>query len=281
MSVILSALMTADRRYRAVVMDVDGTIVGPDRIIPERLSEAVRQVQRTGAVVSIATGRAQGSALHFANRLGVNGPVICYQGAMTVDPGSGRVMRHARIGADEAETAIETMAGQGAYVSVYVDDVIFIDRSSSWADDYAERMKIVRRTVSSLGDMAASGPTLVLGVLEPDAGRVAAAARAALNGRARVTHSLPHFCEVGSLSAGKETALRHLSHLLGVPSAETIAFGDGTGDAGMLRWAGLGVAMDDGHPEAIAAADKTVEGPPGIGVAVELERLLQQSRIGR
>ena len=91
--------------------------------------------------------------------------------------------------------------------------------------------------------------------------------RAGVDGRALITHSLPHFWESGSLRAGKSSALAHLAGSMGIGRSEVIAFGDGSGDAEMLRWAGVGVAMSGGHPEAIAAADRVVEGPPGASVA--------------
>jgi len=50
-----------------------------------------------------------------------------------------------------------------------------------------------------------------------------------------------------------------------------MAIGDGANDADMLAWAGLGVAMGDGSPEAKAAAD--IIAPPfaqdGLAWAVE------------
>jgi hydroxymethylpyrimidine pyrophosphatase-like HAD family hydrolase len=42
---------------------------------------------------------------------------------------------------------------------------------------------------------------------------------------------------------------------MGISPSEVMAIGDGDNDADMLSWAGLGVAMGDGQPEALAAAD--------------------------
>jgi hydroxymethylpyrimidine pyrophosphatase-like HAD family hydrolase len=49
-------------------------------------------------------------------------------------------------------------------------------------------------------------------------------------------------------------------------------------DVPMLRWAGRGYAMADGHPEAIAAADATAPPCAADGVAQVLERLLAERR---
>ena len=91
--------------------------------------------------------------------------------------------------------------------------------------------------------------------------------------RAMITRSRPHFCEIGPFGAGKEVALAALAHDMGIDRKDVIAFGDGPGDAEMLKWAGTGVAVANGHPDALAAADVVVEGLPGIGVAEYLRQL--------
>ena len=199
---------------------------------------------------------------------------------MTVDADWETVLRHVRLDEVVANRAIETFDQLGAHVNVYVDDKVHIERSSAWSDGYAERMNLEPEIVDSLAPVAARRPTLVLGVMEPDASDLVAAARSAVGDRAQVTHSLPHFCEVGHRDAGKEKALQHLADTWGIPSTRFAAFGDGAGDAAMLEWAGLGVVMENGHPDAIRSADRLAEGPPGIAVARILEEMLECGRIG-
>ena len=51
-----------------------------------------------------------------------------------------------------------------------------------------------------------------------------------------------------------------------------VAFGDMPNDIPMLRWAGLGVAMGNAHPEAKAAADEVTAPNSDDGLARVLER---------
>ncbi len=61
--------------------------------------------------------------------------------------------------------------------------------------------------------------------------------------------------EINSQFANKGTALKYLSAYYGIPLARTIAIGDGSNDLGMLKEAGIGVAMKQGHAEAIGIAN--------------------------
>ena len=54
---------------------------------------------------------------------------------------------------------------------------------------------------------------------------------------------------------GKETGLSAVAKHYGILQEETIAFGDGLNDVGMLRWAGVGVAMGNALDEVKKEAD--------------------------
>jgi hydroxymethylpyrimidine pyrophosphatase-like HAD family hydrolase len=82
---------------------------------------------------------------------------------------------------------------------------------------------------------------------------------------------------VASPDAGKLKALEVVLDDLGAISAQVVAFGDGVGDAEMLGWAGLGIAVGDAHPSARNAADALIPGPDADGVARTLEELLHRN----
>ncbi len=64
--------------------------------------------------------------------------------------------------------------------------------------------------------------------------------------------------EVHHPAADKAGALARLCARLGVSPAGAVACGDGAPDAGMLRWAGLGIAVVEGDAAARDAADVVV-----------------------
>lgn len=269
--------------YRVIALDIDGTIVGPDLVLSPRLRAAVAAVQDAGATVLLATGRILGSALRFSRALNTSGPLVCYQGAITADPSTGVVGRHARMDAGLAEEALTMLNGGSAEVSMLLDDEIYVETRSEWADGYARRMEQGLRVVDSLIDVAGAagaGPTLILAVDEPSATAIRADKLALHFGdRALVTHSLPTFCEVASPEAGKLNALEAVLDGLGASPNQVVAFGDGLGDAEMLKWAGLGIAVGAAHPSAVNSADRTVPGPECDGVAKALEELLDRKLI--
>ena len=78
--------------------------------------------------------------------------------------------------------------------------------------------------------------------------------------------------EIVPLGISKATGVDEIARPLGITHDEVVAFGDMPNDVPMLLRAGLGVAMGNAHPEALAAADEVTAPNTEDGVARVLER---------
>jgi Cof subfamily protein (haloacid dehalogenase superfamily) len=78
--------------------------------------------------------------------------------------------------------------------------------------------------------------------------------------------------EIVPLGISKATGVEELARPLGITAEGVVSFGDMPNDVPMLQWAGLGVAMGNAHPEAVAAADEVTATNDEDGVARVLER---------
>jgi hydroxymethylpyrimidine pyrophosphatase-like HAD family hydrolase len=88
------------------------------------------------------------------------------------------------------------------------------------------------------------------------------------------------FCEIQSIGAGKDLAVAHLARSLGVDRTDVIAVGDGKGDQSMIEWAGLGVAIEGGHDDAIQSSDQLIGSPENSGLTQFLGALAAGDRFG-
>ena len=77
----------------AVVLDVDGTIAGPDHRISPRTQAAMAGIERLGVPVVLATGRSRANVLDVAATVGLHTPGVSCNGAVVTDPGSGDDLR--------------------------------------------------------------------------------------------------------------------------------------------------------------------------------------------
>ena len=85
---------------------------------------------------------------------------------------------------------------------------------------------------------------------------------------------MPFNIEINSRAATKGQALLTLCDLLGIAPADSMALGDGTNDLDMIQNAGIGVAMANGDPTVLAAADHVTGHCNDAGFAKAVERFV-------
>jgi len=169
----------------------------------------------------------------------------------------------------------------GTQVVAYFPGIMYVDRMSQWAESYGKRTEIEVRLVSNLREVAGEGLTRIVAV--GDDADIEALERditPLLSVSVLVMRSLPYFCEILHPRGGKEDALGWMCERFGIERSETIAFGNGYNDVQMLEWAGLGIAVGDAVPEALAAADSVAPPFQEHGVAQVLEELLDKGMVG-
>ena len=86
--------------------------------------------------------------------------------------------------------------------------------------------------------------------------------------------------EVVPLGISKATGVEEVARPYEITAEDVVAFGDMPNDVPLLRWAGLGVAMGNAHPEAVEAADEVTAPNTDDGVARVLERWWLLGQLG-
>lgn len=264
------------RPYRLIALDLDDTLLGRDLVFRPRVLRAVRAARDAGLMLSLATGRMFQSALPYAQELGINLPLICYQGALIQDPVSREVLFHKPVPLGKARQVIEIVRRWGLHINAYVDDELYVEKVTPEAERYVSIARVPLHPVGDLLSFLKSPPTkLVIVSDEATVDRAAGELRAVFGQTLYVTKSLPMFCEVAHPRCNKGIALAFLAANLGVVRRETVAIGDGLNDLEMIQWAGLGIAMGNAPMEVTAAADWVTNSVQDDGAAQALERLLE------
>ncbi len=216
--------------------------------------------------VVACTGRPFPGAVPWVKRIGLDGPIVCYQGAevRTLD---GAVLLDHGVRHEVAMEVIDYAKERDLHVQAYRDDRLIVERDSPEAHIYARHAGMEIHVVGDLDRaMGPTTPKLVIVATPERIEQVLPDARARFKGRLNVATSVPEYLEFTSVESDKAAALRFLCDRLGVAQAEAAAVGDGRNDASMIRWAGLGFAVEGSPPEVIAAADRTIAKPGHGGI---------------
>jgi hypothetical protein len=277
---------TTSARYRLLALDVDGTTVGRDLAIPEGTIAALRAFQERGGRVTIATGRSLRATTRFADALGVDGPLICYQGALIQDHRSGQVFFHDPTPPALAAEAVTKLLDAGVYVHAYIDDELYVPWDGPEVELYQSfsEHKLIVHVVEDLAALVVQRPpTKLLFIAEPDQVQPhLSGLQAHFSDRLQIVRSHARFGELTAPGCTKGRALAQLAALLGIPQAEVAAAGDQYNDVEMVAWAGLGLAVRTGPPELLAAAQVVIDVPERAGLAAAIQtHLLSAPASGR
>ena len=257
-----------------LALDLDGTILGMDLSMDPRDIQAVHDLRAAGVDVIVCTGRPFPGATPWVEKLGLEGPIVCYQGAQVREL-DGSVLLDRGVPHEVAMEVIRLARERRLHVQAYRDDELIVERDREEAHVYARHAGMRLHVVPDL-DLA-MGPTTpklvivaapeLLEALLPEARRMWA-------GRLTVATSTPDYLEFTSAESDKASALRFLCGRFGVAQSEVVAVGDGRNDASMIAWAGLGVAVEGSPSEVVAVADRTIPGPGQGGIPMLAEMLL-------
>jgi Cof subfamily protein (haloacid dehalogenase superfamily) len=256
-------------RPSLVAADLDGTLVDRAVTWAPGLPEALGEVRAAGAGTIICTGRMLQSVRRVGARIGVTeGPVVCYQGALVADIGTGEWWRHTPMDGAAAAEVVRHVRAMDRQLNAYIDDHLYVEELSSWARRYAEHVEVGIESVPDLeAEVQRRPPTkLVLVTAVDDADLILPGLQERWAGRLYVVRSQPEYIEFTDVSVSKSAALAWLCERLGVPREDVVTLGDGMNDVDMLRWAGLGVAVAEAAQAVRDAADLVVPraGVPGL-----------------
>ena len=290
------------QRFRLVALDIDGTLLDPHERLTPRTLNAVRAVELVGVTVALATSRRWTSAAPFAGRLwpptdGDDGAVapampthtlILCDGALIRSYPDGELLQATLLPAAVAQAAAETLARHGLPVKAQyaasddaTADYVVADVnpahpewSSTYLHDYHRQTTFAPIDELCAGRpdalrLRAFGPTAQLHTLADELASLGCGSQIISNDMYAIGEMM-----VFAANASKGAALAWLAERLGVAPAETLAIGDGVNDVSMLRFAGLGVAMGNAIPAALAAADVVTAPNTADGVAEALDRYI-------
>ena len=261
---------------RLLALDLDGTLVNDRLEMDPRDVTAIKAATAAGVTVVLATGRMFKSSLRYAEPLGLEGPIINYQGAVVREIASGDVWYRCELTLPMQQRVLALAEPKDWHVNAYVDEQVYTARARPEADLYARIAMVPYEVVGPLSRWVRRDSTkMVLVVLDP----AEVPARIAeltewMGDVGRVTRSLDWFVEVINQEVSKARALAMVANRLGVTQAEVCAIGDNANDEEMVTWAGFGVAMGNA-PAALKSVAKYVTGRiDEAGVAQVIERFV-------
>ena len=235
-------------RKQLLVSDLDRTLLNDQsRISPENL-EAIAAYVSAGGAFTVASGRPVRSVLMYQELLPyLTIPFIAYNGAGIYDAKGGRVLYQEAVPRGVYAAVQEqlqrypevSLLMMGPYPEVYVI------QENALAVDNMRREKVTpvrlsgQRYPDSVFKFVFAGENRLLVEIEENLQKSQL--------EVHVVLSEENYLELMALGTSKGNALAWLSQTYGIPREQIVAVGDGLNDLTMLRFAGIGVAVENAN----------------------------------
>ena len=268
--------------YRLLALDLDGTLLTSRRELSHRTIITVQEALRVGARVVIASARPVRSLTRFYTSLGLRDPLVALNGALTYDVVGSAVHHASSIDLPLADEVVARLRERKLNVTIETDHGWYVDHLEQAIETSIETGDLIPPLGFGNVRTVIDQQLPVYKIITSTAGGRDETLKALLETwilqtfapRVSVSISGTGFVEMIAAGVSKETAVARLAAEWGIGAEEAIAIGDDLNDIGMIRWAGLGVAMGNALPRVKEVANLLAESNDDDGVASTIERFV-------
>lgn len=262
---------------RLLALDLDGTLLTPQRKLSQKSIEALSRAQDSGLTVCLASGRAVSTIRPFAEEAKVVGPMVTANGAYVLNA-AGEEILHRGLAPHVIQWLLDFAKERSVHVNHYLRENITMNQESPWGDLYRQRVSSEQAPVP-VGEINLQDATKILyigseeemdclesevrGLIQPD--------------WATIVRSEAEYLEFLPCGISKGWGLMMLAESLGIAQEETAALGDYSNDLEMIQWAGFAGAMGNALPEVKAEADVIVADNSHDGAAEFIELVISRN----
>ena len=266
---------------------MDGTLFTSSMEITDRTKQAIKEAEKLGVKVVIASGRQYNFARSSGDFISGETAIISANGGCVIENHSNRILYKGIIAEDAAIKTQELLSNYDVNYAFFLEDAIITGKDSFFSTFYnkhneevAEELKI---KVVAVEDAATwkqvileNSDSIIKCIVVQHDGRHIPELKEKLKmvEGLEVHNSLPISLEVNGAGVTKGKGVEMVAKHYNVKKEEIICIGDGENDISMLEHAGLGVAMGNAPENVKAVADYITDTNDNEGVAKVIEKFI-------
>lgn len=243
-------------KIKMVATDIDGTIVDwKYGDFTPAVKKCIKNLCASGVKVVLVTGRMHCACDHIVKELGLETPVVSYQGGLIKDK-DGKTLYQQNLGVEYAKEIIKWAKENKAHINLYLDDKLYVENDNDFVRKYSDG-KFVPYTVCPFETLDIKNVNKILAIDYNDEKRVTGWINELRKKfpELYIVKSTPYFCEIGSPFAKKSLGVEFLAKQWGLNKDEILTIGDQDNDIELLKAGGVKIAMGNATEELKNCAD--------------------------
>jgi Cof subfamily protein (haloacid dehalogenase superfamily) len=256
-----------------VAIDIDGTLLNDQYQITKRTKQTIQEAMAQGIKVVLASGRGPTSCLPIVQELGIEGELIGHNGAVLLHCGEQRVIHELGFEAQDMTQILTYCREQKIHFDVntalemYVEKIP--DHAAAMYHTFFMSPHIVENVTHlemALVKLTLFGEETILDAAEHEVPSLLPGYRMIRSGET--------FIDFMHAEVNKAYGLQQVMAMYQLKPNKVMAIGNYYNDLDMLKLAGIGVAMGNSPAEVKKQADCVTATNNEDGVAIILEKVL-------
>ena len=263
--------------YKMLVLDLDDTLLRDDYSLSPRNKELLMKAQELGVKVVLASGRPTPAMLQYAEELKLDffdSYLISFNGAVVTAMKQNEVIFERVLSREEVHSIYDFGVENKVHVITYSEKGVISETESEYIDVELGLTGLPLHKVPSLKAEVQTSAVKCILLENPDYLKVLEPKLKAARPDLSIARSKPFFLEVMPKGIDKAASIAFLIDKLGIKQSEVIAVGNAGNDLTMVKFAGLGIWVDNVDPDLRHHADAIVASNNEDGVAEVVEKYI-------
>ncbi|UFJ39098.1 Cof-type HAD-IIB family hydrolase [Brevibacillus humidisoli] len=268
-----------NKDIKLVAIDIDGTLLDRDSQLHQDTVDTLQAVRKAGIQVVLASGRTYRSTAMIAEQVGLEIPIVAYNGAFVARPGEEQPLWKRPLPLTKAQMFLREAEAMGCYVKVYVDDHLYVQAATEETIRFSA-IHQVDYTEVGVGQLSRIdvAPMKIVIIDEPE--RIDQLYHRFQHWTAifSMIRDSPRGIEIVHKGVNKSIGIGKLLPLMGLTWVQIMAIGNEQNDLEMVTAAAVGVAMGNASTRLKQEADVITLSNDEQGVARVLQQMLLLGR---
>lgn len=258
---------------KLVATDIDGTIFIPETKFTDGVRECINKLCQKGVKVVLVTGRMHAAANLIAKELGLDTPVVSYQGGLIKQNENTLYERY--LTTEQAEKIIDWAKTENIHINLYNDDILYSEKECYEIKRYCGNLHTEYR-IKNFSEIEKTKVNKLLAIdySNPDKINRLEKELPEIFPDLYIVKSTPYFLEFSNKEGSKYCAVKHLQKLWGLKDEEILTIGDQNNDIELLRAGGIKVAMGNATDELKSIADYVTDTVYNDGFVKAMEKFV-------
>ncbi len=264
--------------FKLIALDIDGTLTNSRKTISARTKSKLIAFQKNGGKIVLASGRPTQGVMPYADALRLKelgGYIMPYNGGCITECSTGNILYRNFLPHSYIPQICSMIKDYPVGINTYKDGKILAGQQINKYTELEARINFMElefdpnfaeSITEDVPKCLLHGEPEVISELE-----VILSER--FGNELGIFKSEPFFLEIVPKTVDKAQSLERLLKTLGFSTDECIAFGDGFNDITMIRYAGLGIAMNNASDTVKREADYVTGSNDEDGIANLLEEM--------